>query len=329
MTEKFYDPTTAPYFDPATDKRVVLITGVGVDGLGYYTALHLYLHGFVVYVIGRTELKVRVAFEAIEKEASETKPAQAHLGSLSYIYGDLLDFATIEKAAAEFLSKEKELHILINNAGLMGVPYAVLKDDMEVQYQVNVASHFLLADRVLPALQKVADDGEVVPRVVVLSSVAHYFARKRFPAPGKVKGVVDMVTTWLRYANAKLGSILFAKKFAQLHPDILTLSMHPGVIVDTGLYSYWKTVPILKYPARASISILDLIFGLSVYEGSLASLRASMDQKLTAEKDNGKFLFTGGVEAKPSALALDQKHIDASWTENIAELESRGYHVNR
>lgn len=327
MKKYFYNPNTAPYLNPDTDKRVVLITGVGVDGIGYNTALHLYLHGYTIYVIGRNEERVRAAFKAIESEGSENKPQEAYLGSLSYIHGDLLDLATVEKAAAEFLNKEQKLHVLINNAGLMGVPYGVLKDDMEHQYQVNVASHFLLTNAVLPALQKVADEGKVEPRVVVLSSVAHYFARKRYPAPAKVKGVVDSVTTWKRYANAKLADILFAKKLGQLYPEILTLSVHPGVIVETGLYSHWKNVPVLKYPAKAIFFLADRTVGVSLYEGSLASLRAAMDPGLTVKNDSGKFLSTGGAVTEPSTLAREQANIDASWKENVTELGSRGFHV--
>ena len=48
------------------------------------------------------------------------------------------------------LLKKKILDILINNAGLMGVPYEVTKDDYEIQYQVNFVAHYLLTLKLLP-----------------------------------------------------------------------------------------------------------------------------------------------------------------------------------
>lgn len=70
---KFYNPTTAPYYNPKTERKVVIITG-GNSGIGWYTTLHLYLHGYVVYMAGRTELKVRKAFEDIEKKLKQGQP---------------------------------------------------------------------------------------------------------------------------------------------------------------------------------------------------------------------------------------------------------------
>ena len=53
----FFKPESAPFYNPKDQRKVALITG-GNSGIGWFTALHLYLHGYIVYVAGRTESKV-------------------------------------------------------------------------------------------------------------------------------------------------------------------------------------------------------------------------------------------------------------------------------
>ena len=43
-------------------------------------------------------------------------------GQLVFLYLDFNDLTTIKSSAAEFLSKEKKLHVLFNNAGVMRPP---------------------------------------------------------------------------------------------------------------------------------------------------------------------------------------------------------------
>ena len=91
-----------------------------------------------------------------------------------------MDLSSIPKAVAEFAAaKEEKLDVLINNAGVMGVPYEVTKDDYEIQYQVNFVAHFLLTLQLVPYLRKTVDAGGT-PRIVNLSSIGHNFSYKHF-----------------------------------------------------------------------------------------------------------------------------------------------------
>lgn len=60
------------------------------------------------------------------------------------------------------------LDVLINNAGLMAVPFARTADDFEMQIGTNHLGHFAFTDGVLPALLAATE-----PRVVTLASIAH------------------------------------------------------------------------------------------------------------------------------------------------------------
>ncbi|KAG2731802.1 hypothetical protein G9P44_005389 [Scheffersomyces stipitis] len=332
MAKNFYNPNTAPYYDPKTDRRVVFITG-GNSGIGWFTILHLYLHGYVVYIAGRTESKVLTAIDEIKQEAEKRTTAAGDealkrpLGELSYLHIDLLDLSSVDEAAKQFASKEKKLHVLINNAGLMGVPYELTKDKYEVQYQVNYVSHFLLSLKLLPQLQAVVDEGKVQPRVVTLASVGHNFAFKHFAPSDTINKNPNVIYTWVRYGQAKTANIQFASEFAKKYPDILSVSVHPGIILGTELYNYWKKLPVIGWIFKGSSWFLDKSIGVSNEEGATASLKLAMDPSVTAAEDNGKYYSTGGVEDTASKIARDPEFAKLTWDWNLEQLNERGFHL--
>ena len=324
----FFDPSTAPYYDPKETRKVVFITG-GNSGIGWYTVLHLYLHGYIVYVAGRTESKVLKAIDDIKAEAEnrQAKETTKHpLGELNYIHIDLLDLSTVTKAVDEFAEKEKILDVLINNAGLMGVPYEVTKDDYEIQYQVNFVAHYLLTLKLLPFLQSAVKIG-VTPRIINLASIGHNFQFKHFtPEQNKFDKFPNSVFTWVRYGIAKSSQIQFAKELANHYPDILSVSVHPGVILGTELYNHWKNIPIIGIGARGIFALSDKLIGVSNEEGSLATLRAALDPSLTL-KENGEYLITGGKIDEPSKIASNTQYSKETWDWNYEQLKKRGYNI--
>jgi short-subunit dehydrogenase len=50
---------------------------------------------------------------------------------------DLSNFSSVIAAAKKIRDEETTLHGLINNAGIMGVPYSVTADGYEIQFQVS------------------------------------------------------------------------------------------------------------------------------------------------------------------------------------------------
>ncbi|CAI5757536.1 unnamed protein product [Candida verbasci] len=325
---KFFNPNDAPYYNPIDDHKVVLITG-GNSGIGWYTVLHLYLHGYIIYIAGRTESKVLKAIEDIKIEAKkrrDTEKEQQHpLGELNYIYIDLLDLSTVPKAVEKFKSREKKLDILINNAGIMGIPYEITRDGYEVQYQVNFVSHFLLTLQLIPQL-KASDFG---PRVINLSSIGHNFEFKHYtPEQNTLKNWPNSWYTWVRYGIAKTTQIQFSKEMSKKYPSILTIAIHPGIILGTDLYKYWKTIPVVKYGSKLVFSISDKVMGVSNEEGALATLRAAMDPNLSTTKNNGDYFVTGGVIDTPSKIARNEKYCKETWDWNLEQLIKKGYELD-
>jgi len=153
---------------PDQTGRVVLVTG-GNTGLGYVTCQELLAKGAKVYLAGRQSQKSEDAIERLKKETGKDN---VHLLPV-----DLSELKSVRTAAETFLSKEKRLDILINNAGVLAVPVDELtKDGYDMHFGVNLLAHHHLTVLLLPAL--IAADTPA--RVVNLSSFGHQFA----PAEG-------------------------------------------------------------------------------------------------------------------------------------------------
>lgn len=330
-TSKYFKPESVTYYDPKKDHRVVFLTGA-TSGIGWYTCLHLYLHGYIVYIASRNEDRLVKTIEDIKVEASkrtenysDDEKASRPLGELYYIQLDLSDLSTVPKAVEQFGKRENKLDILINNAGLMAVPYQMTKDGYEIQYQVNFVGHLLLTLQLLPFIK----ESDTTPRIINLSSFGHNFEFKYFhPSEHDFNKFPNAIYTWVRYGKAKVSQIHLTKALASQYPEILSFAVHPGIVFGTGLFDYYKSIPILKYLNKAAFEVSDKIAGLTNEEGSLATLRAAMDPELTLEKDNGSYLVTGGSIEIPSKVATTQENIDETWNWNIEELKKRGFNFS-
>lgn len=292
----FYDPENSPYLNPATDRRVAIITGAN-SGIGWFTSLHLYLHGYITYIFGRSDLRVLKAIEDIQDEAerrlesyTDMEKSMRWLGELHYIYIDLRDLTTIGTAVNHFSMREKALHLLICNAGIMGIPYSRTKDEFEIQFQVNYVGHFLLTIKLLPLIKRVSVGGKVQPRIVSLSSIGHKFVYKHFKPSENLNKSPGYIFTWVRYGVSKLALIHFAKSLSKYHPDILSVSVHPGFALNSALYNYWKEMKFIGFFAKGLFMTGNNIIGVTNEEGSLATLRASLDTSLRAKTDGESIL---------------------------------------
>lgn len=136
----------------------------------------------------------------------------------------------------------------MNNAGIMACPEGLTKEGYEIQFGTNHVGHALLTKLLLPTLQRTAKgapEGSV--RIVNLSSMGEQMAPKpdgikfdHLKAPNS-----GGINTWTRYGQSKLANVLFAKALAKRYPEIVSTSVHPGV-VQTEL-TRGKTLPEL-YP---------------------------------------------------------------------------------
>lgn len=323
-----FDPDQLPYYNPQKERKVALVTG-GNSGIGWYTVLHLYMHGFIVYVGGRNSSRVNQAIKAIQNEAKSRQrkstfkglKLERNFGKLHFLSLDLSDLRSVDKAAAKFKGLELSLDVLINNAGVMALPYEITKDGFEIQLQTNYISHFLLTMRLLPRIKRCNG------RVITVSSIGHNLEFTYFSLNRDFNYMPNIIFTWMRYAMAKTALIQFTKMLAIKHPDVLCISVHPGLVMETNLFSYWTRLPIVGIFFWIFFQIVGYFFGVSNEQGSLATLKSALSAKLTLDKDNGKYFTTGGVESKPSYVANNLDNAASSWIWTVHELRDRGFEV--
>jgi NAD(P)-dependent dehydrogenase (short-subunit alcohol dehydrogenase family) len=86
-------------------------------------------------------------------------------GSLEVGMLDLASLNSIRQFAETFIQQHKQLHLLINNAGVATPPASKTNEGYELQFGVNFLGHFALTGLLYPLLQ--ATPGS---RIVTLSS---------------------------------------------------------------------------------------------------------------------------------------------------------------
>ncbi|KAM9477882.1 retinol dehydrogenase 12 [Clarias gariepinus] len=196
------------------DGKTVLITGANT-GIGKETALDLASRGARVIMACRD---VEKGEEAAAEIRSRVGGAQVEVREL-----DLADTYSIRAFAQKFLREVSHLHILINNAGVMMCPYMKTADGFEMHLGVNHLGHFLLTYLLIGVLKRSAPS-----RIIVVSSLAHYFGWIRFHDLHSQ----GSYNSGLAYCQSKLANVLFTKELARklAELNVTVNSVHPGTV---------------------------------------------------------------------------------------------------
>ncbi|KAF2850285.1 NAD(P)-binding protein [Plenodomus tracheiphilus IPT5] len=205
--------------------KVYLVTGANA-GVGKELARILYSLNGTVYLGARSAEKAQSAIQWIKEQHPNAQ------GALHYLHLDLDNLEGIKASAEAFLSKEKRLDVLFNNAGvMMPPPGTTTTQGYELQLGTNCVAPFLFTKLLTPILVETAKK-EVTGSVRVIwvsSSAAHLFS----PTGG-----VDMQNLNYKndkskehkYAVSKGGNILHALEFGRRYKDqgVVSVSLNPG-----------------------------------------------------------------------------------------------------
>lgn len=201
-------PKVGPWTEvPRQDGRRFVVTGAN-SGIGFETAKALADRGAHVVL-------------AVRNPSKGEEAAAQMTGAVEVRTLDVSDLSSVRAFAADL----GDVDVLVNNAGILGVPQGQSPDGFELHFATNHLGHFALTNLLLPRL---------TDRVVVVSSQSHR------------SGVLDLDDLdWARrgyspygaYAQSKLANMLFLaelqRRLTAAGSRLRVTGGHPGSTVTS------------------------------------------------------------------------------------------------
>lgn len=275
---------------PDQHGRVAVVTGAN-GGLGLETARALAAKGAHVVMAVRNQEKAQAAVDAIRAGTPDA--------SLELVALDLASQDSVRAAAERILDAHERVDLLVNNAGVMGIPEARTVDGFEMQFGVDHLGHWTLTALLLPALLHARG-----ARIVTVTSAAHHMGRAVDPANPHLAG---RYRPWRAYGQAKLANYHFGlglqRQLAAANVDTASLIAHPG-LSNTDL----QAVSVRETGGGTSqrfFLFLARHSGMSAADGALSQLRAATDPAAKGGEFYGpRFVNNGPPVRKPVLRTL-------------------------
>jgi len=266
--------------------KVCLVTGAN-SGIGKATALGLAKLDATVVMVSRDKDKGEAALLEIR-----TLSGNKNIDSM---VADLSSQDSVRELAHDFKARYKNLHVLINNAGIFLPKRVSTVDGLEATFATNHLGHFLLTNLLLDVLKASAPS-----RIINITSSAHRGTEMNFEdLQGEKK-----YSGFHAYSQSKLANVLFTYELArQLEGTRVTVNcLHPGVVRtgfgkdQTGLMSVLVRIgsPFMMSPEKSAKAV--------IYLGTSPEL----------EGVSGKH-FSRGKEERSSTESYDAASAERLW----------------
>ncbi|MFW6287741.1 MAG: oxidoreductase [bacterium] len=280
------------------DDKVIVVTG-GNSGIGYEAVRIFGLKGARVVMASRSMDRASKARLKIQEENP--------LANINIIKLDLADLESVHDFVDRFKKEYGRLDILLNNAGIMLVPYGKTKDGFEKQMGVNHLGHFALTALVFDRLRATEDS-----RVVNISSTAHKQGKMDFDNFMFENGGYS---PWKSYARSKLANLLFTyelqRRIEGRNIRMKSLAAHPGMS-NTNLNRNFED----NFFYKIFGAIFEKI-GQSARDGALPAIRAATDKQAKGGEyygPSGLFEIKGSpVVIESSSASHDPEDAERLW----------------
>jgi NAD(P)-dependent dehydrogenase (short-subunit alcohol dehydrogenase family) len=233
---------------PDQSGRRIVVTGAN-SGLGLVTAGRLAAAGAHVIMACRDTAKGSTAAAGL----SRSLPA----GSVQVRALDLADLASV-RAFADGI--DEPIDVLVNNAGVMAVPFRRTADGFEMQFGTNHLGHFALTGLLLD---------RITDRVVTLTSFMHRIGRIRLD---DLNWERRRYRAWAAYGQSKLANLMFAfeleHRFVAAGSRLRSMAAHPGYAA-TNLQSHTESVQ------DTVMGLFNRLVAQSAEDGALPTLYAA------------------------------------------------------
>jgi NAD(P)-dependent dehydrogenase (short-subunit alcohol dehydrogenase family) len=215
ITSRFTEESTADEVLEGLDLtgKTAIVTGAS-SGTGIATARSLASAGAEVTMAVRNVAAGEQVAEAIARERGVPKPRVEHIDLLSL------------RSVADFAKRwgDRPVNMLINNAGLMAVPFELTEDGFESQMAVNFFGPFLLSKLLAPNLIAAAP-----ARVVIVSAAYHCASDIHI---GDLNYANRPYEKFNGYGHAKTAANLLAVGFTRRFADkgVTANALTPGAV---------------------------------------------------------------------------------------------------
>lgn len=289
-------------------RPVCFVTGT-THGIGTVTVRHLAERGYTVIMACRDLDRGRSLRDQLRRS---TNNKEIHV-----IHCDLASLASVRNCAATFSNEQSQLHLLINNAGMMTTRHRLSEDGVELTFATNYLGPWLLTLLLLDALQSPAQ-----ARIVNVASKVHFSGSLSESELGDLTvGATggQRFSGMSAYARSKLANVMFtlslAERLQSSHAEGMTVNcLHPGVIA-TNITA--QTNAFLRIGMK-----LAAPFMFDPERGAKTTLHLALDPALAST--SGCYFDEQQRQVAPSAAASNRSARQAlwRWSEAITGLDA-------
>lgn len=270
--------------------HLVVITGA-TSGIGHETAKLYASHGAELLVINRNVEKSERLKQEIQRE---------YQVPCNYFIADFSHLDQVHATADMLAALDRDIAVIIHNAGVYNTKRRFTDDDIEEVFQVNYLASFIINQRVKEKLKQQAH-----ARIIYVNSEGHRFA---------IAGLKTDDLRWERqrytglrgYGSAKSAQLLSMFQFSRYfqHSGVTINAMHPGdVKTNMGenngrIYKFFKHL-LINPSARSPLLSAQALYYLGVSD--------------EVEGISGKF-FNFTTEETPAPHALDPIVAERLWS---------------
>jgi NAD(P)-dependent dehydrogenase (short-subunit alcohol dehydrogenase family) len=281
--------------------KVAIVTGAN-SGLGQEITIGL----------AKKEIKVIMACRNIEKAESAKFEILKTIPSadIEIMELDLNSLTSVKSFVKSFCEKHNHLDLLIENAGIMIPPFAKTEDGFESQMGVNYFSHFLLANLLMPVLNKTEG-----ARIATTSSIAHENGRIDFENLNSEISYSKMGA----YGQSKLACLMFAyelqRRLDKAGSKVIAISAHPGVSKTNLFANVPKLIQILMIPFLP-------LFTHSPKKAALPMLYAALGDDVKSADYFGPTGFKG-MKGKPGKVKSKPQSYEKEVAKKLWEVSEK------
>ena len=269
--------------------KTVIITGA-TSGIGYEAVKKYASHGADILCINRNEEK--------SKELCGMLKSQYGI-DCSYIVADFSRLDDIHRAAKSLADLDRDIDVLIHNAGVYLTRKTFTGDNIEQVFQTNYLSTFIINYYIKEKFIR-----QKSGRIIFVNSEAHRFAAwgLRLDDIAYDKHSYSGIKS---YGAAKMAQLLSMIKFNEYYSGtgVTINAMHPGNVKTNSGKSNGKIYKLFKE------SIID-INSRSIENSSESLYFLGVSRKV--ENTSSKF-FNLTTEEEPAPPALDRIEAEKLW----------------